>query len=71
MIQLTKQDMKAYKDIRAIAKKHPGDIPLMIHMNKDGYKSEVDSGLKVDCSDEFMFELEQAIGRRKFGRYAE
>lgn len=70
-IQLTKQDRKAYKDIRAIAKKHPGDIPLMIHMNKDGYKSEVDSGLKVDCSDEFMFELEQAIGRRKFGRYAE
>ena len=70
-IQLTKQDRKAYKDIRAIAKKHPGDIPLMIHMDKDGYKSEVDSGLKVDCSDEFMFELEQAIGRRKFGRYAE
>lgn len=70
-IQLTKQDRKAYKDIRAIAKKHPGDIPLMIHMDKDGYKSEVESGLKVDCSDEFMFELEQAIGRRKFGRYAE
>ena len=70
-IQLTKQDRKAYKDIRAIAKKHPGDIPLMIHMDKDGYKSEVDSGLKVNCSDEFMFELEQAIGRRKFGRYAE
>lgn len=70
-IQLTKQDRKAYKDIRVIAKKHPGDIPLMIHMDKDGYKSEVDSGLKVDCSDEFMFELEQAIGRRKFGRYAE
>lgn len=70
-IQLTKQDRKAYKDIRAIAKKHPGDIPLMIHMDKDGYKSEVDSCLKVNCSDEFMFELEQAIGRRKFGRYAE
>lgn len=70
-IQLTKQDRKAYKDIRSIAKKHPGDIPLMIHMDKDGYKSEVDSGLKVNCSDEFMFELEQAIGRRKFGRYAE
>lgn len=70
-IQLTKQDRKAYKDIRSIAKKHPGDIPLMIHMDKDGYKSEVDSGLKVNCSDEFTFELEQAIGRRKFGRYAE